>query len=81
MFIDNAVVKKLEGEEGYDKFAIAAALFEVSFKGCACSLRVSKVLSSCEGCNLKHICQGIDAMVEDYIERTTVVTNSFRFDS
>jgi hypothetical protein len=32
MFVDNAVVKKFEGEERYDRFAIAYTLFNVSFK-------------------------------------------------
>jgi hypothetical protein len=79
MFIDNEVIKKVHGEEKYDKFAIAAILFDVSFKGALCSLLESKVLKGCESCNLKYICSGIDEMVEDYTDRTTVVTNSFRF--
>jgi hypothetical protein len=33
MFVDNAVVKKFEGEERYDRFSIASTLFDVSFKG------------------------------------------------
>jgi hypothetical protein len=50
MFIDNAVVKKFEGEERYDRFAIASTLFDVSFKGASCSVIESQVLNSCDGC-------------------------------
>jgi hydrogenase maturation factor len=79
MFVDNAVVKKFEGEERYDRFAIAGTLFDVSFKGAACSVIESKILKNCEGCNLKYLCQKIDEVVEDYKEKTTVVTDSFSF--
>jgi hypothetical protein len=79
MFVDNAVVKKFEGEDRYDRFAIASTMFDVSFKGASCSVIESKVLKSCEGCNLKFLCKKIDEVVEDYREKTTVVTNSFNF--
>jgi hypothetical protein len=81
MFIDNSVVKKFEGEERYDRFAIASTLFDVSFKGASCSVIESQVLKSCEGCNLKYMCRRIDEIVEEYTEKTTVVTNSFNFNS
>jgi hypothetical protein len=80
MFVDIAVVKKFEGEDRYDRFAIASTMFDVSFKGASCSVIESKVLKSCEGCNLKHLCGKIDEVIEDYTESTTVVTNSFSFD-
>jgi hypothetical protein len=79
MFVDNAVVKKFEGEERYDRFAIASTLFDVSFKGAECSVIESKVLRSCEGCNLKYLCRQIDEVIEDYTEKTTMVSNSFNF--
>jgi hypothetical protein len=79
MFVDNAVVKKFEGEDRYDHFAIASTMFDVSFKGASCSVIESKVLKDCEGCNLKFLCGKISEVVEDYRERTTVVTNSFNF--
>jgi|GEM_PF-685596 len=81
MFVDNEVVKKFEGEDRYDRFAIAGTLFDVSFKRASCSVIESKVLKSCEGCNLKFLCKKIDEVVEDYREGTTVVTSSFNFDS
>ena len=79
MFVDNAVVKKFEGEERYDRFAIASTMFDVSFKGAACSVIESNVLKSCEGCNLRFLCEKIDEVVKDYAEKTTVVTDSFSF--
>ena len=79
MFVDNAVVKKFEGDERYDRFAIASTMFDVSFKGAACSVIESNVLKSCEGCNLKYLCKKIDEVVKDYAEKTTVVTDSFSF--
>ncbi len=79
MFVDNAVVKKFEGEDRYDRFSIASTLFDVSFKGAACSVIESKVIRSCESCNLKYLCRKIDEVIEDYTEKTTVVTGSFNF--
>ena len=79
MFVDNAVVKKFEGEDRYDRFAIASTMFDVSFKGATCSVIESKVLKNCEGCNLKYLCGRIDEVVKDYTEKTTAVVDSFRF--
>ena len=79
MFVDNAVIKKFEGEERYDRFAIASTMFGVSFKGATCSVIESNVLKNCEGCNLKYLCEKIDEVVKDYEEKTTVVTDSFSF--
>ncbi len=81
MFIDNAVVKKIEGEDRYDRFAIASTMFDVSFKGASCSVIESQVLKNCDGCNLKHLCRKIDEVVQDYTEKTMVVTNSFSFNN
>jgi len=79
MFVDNQVVKKFEGEERYDKFAIATTMFDVSFKGASCSVIESLVLKGCDNCNLKYLCRKIDEVVQDYTERTTVVTDRFSF--
>lgn len=79
MFVDNAVIKKVEGQEVYDKFAIAATLLDVSFKGASCSILESQIVNSCEGCNMKYLCGKIDELVKDYTEKTTVVTKSFNF--
>ena len=81
MFVDHEVVKKFDEEERYDKFAIASSLFDVSFKGAACSVIESQVLKDCESCNLKFICNKIDEVLEDYTVKTTIVTDSFNFES
>ena len=80
MFIDNQVVKQIEGEQRYDKFAIATTLFGVSYKGATCSLLKSQVLNNCDVCNLKYICSEIDEVVKDYTDLTTTVTARFDFD-
>ncbi|MBL4937809.1 hypothetical protein JK636_19055 [Clostridium sp. YIM B02515] len=79
MFVDNAVVKKIEGGEVYDKFAIAATLLDVSFKGASCSILEAQIVEGCDGCNLKYLCGRVDEVVKDYREKTTMVTESFSF--
>jgi len=79
MFVDNQVVKSFEGEEKYDKFAIAASLMDVSFEGSSCSILDAGIVNNCEGCNLKFLCGKLEEVVEEYIEKTTVVTESFNF--
>jgi hypothetical protein len=81
MFVDTSVVKKIGGEERYDRFAIASTMLDVSFKGASCSVIESQVLRSCEDCNLKYLCGRIDDFVEEFTERTTKVTESFSFNS
>jgi hypothetical protein len=79
MFVDNAVTKNFEGQERYDKFALASTMFDISFKGAVCSVIESQVLKNCDSCNLKYMCNSIDEVVEEYTKRTTVVTDSFNF--
>jgi hypothetical protein len=81
MFVDNQVVKKIDGEEKYDRFAIASTMLNVSFKGASCSVIESQVLKNCDSCNLKYLCKEIDGVVQDYIEKTTVVTECFSFEN
>lgn len=81
MFVDNAVVKKFDGERKYDKFSLASTMFDVSFKGATCSVIESQVLKNCDSCNLKYICKKIDEIVGEYTDNTTVVTGSFNFGS
>lgn len=79
MFVDNAVVKEIEGEKRYDKFAIASILYDVSFKGASCSALEAHNISDCEGCELICLCSKIDKIVEEYTEMTTVVRDNFSF--
>lgn len=79
MFIDDAVKKKVDGEERYDKFAVAGTLFGISFNGASCSLLESQVLNSCEHCNLRYMCKKIDEIIDEYTNKTTVITDNFSF--
>ncbi|MBL4937791.1 hypothetical protein JK636_18965 [Clostridium sp. YIM B02515] len=79
MFVDNAVVKKIERGEVFAKFAIAATLPDVSFKGASCSILEAQIVKSCEGCNMRYLCGKIDEAVKDYREKTTVVMERFSF--
>lgn len=79
MFVDNAVVKEFEGELRYDKFSIASTMFDMSFKGATCSVIESQILKSCDNCNLKPLCKKIDDIIEEYTDKTTVVSDSFNF--
>jgi len=79
MFVDNQVVKNNEGEEMYDRFAIASTLMDLSFRGSSCSILDAGIVNNCEGCNLKFLCRKVEEVVEEYIEKTTVVTESFNF--
>jgi hypothetical protein len=79
MFIDNAVVKEFEGEKRYDKFSIASTIYDASFKGASCSVIESQVVNNCDECHLKYLCKEIDKVIEEFTEKTTVVTDSFSF--
>ena len=79
MFFNNDVVKSFDGEEKYDKYALASILLGISFKGAECSLLEGQVISSCDNCNLKYLCRKAEEVVEEYVEKTTVVTERFNF--
>lgn len=79
MFIENALIKKVNGTEYYDKFVIASAIFGASFKGVTCSLLEEKVLNNCQSCNLRYLCENVEELIEDYTDKTTKITDSFNF--
>ena len=37
-------------------------------------------IDKCQGCSLKYICDGIDQVVENYVDKTTEVVNNFNFE-
>ena len=78
-FIDNEVVKEIEGQSQYDKFAVASTVFDMSFKGSKCHLIEGHILDNCKGCNLEPICKGINILIQEYIKDTTEVTEAFSF--
>ncbi|WP_139356997.1 hypothetical protein, partial [Clostridium beijerinckii] len=45
-----------------------------------CSLLEDGILDKCLGCSLKYICDGINQVVNDYVEKTTEVVNNFSFE-
>ncbi|AQR96111.1 hypothetical protein [Clostridium saccharoperbutylacetonicum] len=74
---------KINSEEAevYDKKEIALAIRNSTVDDeLSCSLIEDEILNKCEGCSLKYICDGIDKVVDDYVEKTTKVINSFNFE-
>lgn len=74
---------KINSEEGkvFDKKQIALAIRNSTFEDAlGCSLLNDGILNKCEGCSLKYICDGIDQVVNDYVEKTTEVVNNFNFE-
>lgn len=74
---------KINSEEGevFDKKQIALAIRNSTFEDeLSCSLLNDGILNKCEGCSLKYICDGIDQVVNDYVEKTTEVVNNFSFE-
>ena len=53
-------------------------LYSHTFK-LLCKLLNEGVIDSCENCNLKSICNGIDKVRDDYIESTSTVVKEFNF--
>ncbi len=74
---------KINSEEGevFDKKQIALAIRNSTFNDdLKCSLLEEGILNKCEGCSLKYICDGIDQVADNYIDKTTEVVNNFNFD-
>ena len=72
---------KIKSEEVFDKKQIALAIRNSTFDDdLKCSLLEEGILYKCEGCSLKYICDGIDQVVESYVDKTTEVVNNFNFE-
>ncbi|OOM07215.1 hypothetical protein [Clostridium saccharobutylicum] len=74
---------KIKSEEGelFDKKQIALAIRNSTFEDdLKCSLLEDGILDKCQGCSLKYICNGIDQVVDSYMEKTTEIVNNFNFD-
>ena len=71
-------IKITEEGEIYDRLSIALAIrnstYNAEFK---CSLVDQNIIKDCQSCSLKFICDGIDALADDYIKKTTKVVSSF----
>lgn len=80
MVKDEIIIKSQEGDV-FDKKQIALAIRNSTFNSeLRCSLLDDRILDKCQGCNLKYICDGIDEVSEDYLEKTTKVVNNFGFE-
>ena len=80
MVKDEIKIKSEEGEV-FDKKQIAIAIRNSTFDDdLKCSLLEDGILNKCEGCSLRYICDGIDQVVENYVDKTTEVVNNFNFD-
>ncbi|WP_297418461.1 hypothetical protein [Clostridium sp.] len=74
---------KISSEEGevFDKKQIALAIRNSTFQDdLKCSLLEDGILDKCLGCSLKYICDGIDRVVDSYVDKTTEVVNNFDFE-
>jgi len=74
---------KINSQEGeiFDKKQIALAIRNSTFDDeLSCSLLDEGILNECGGCSLKYICDGIDQVVDNYVEKTTEVVNNFNFE-
>ena len=71
-------IKITEEGEVCDRLSIALAIrnstYNDEFK---CSLVDQNIIKNCESCSLKFICDGIDALTDEYIKKTTTVVSNF----
>jgi hypothetical protein len=80
MVKDEIKMKSQEGE-CFDKKQIALAIRNSTFDDdLCCSLLDQGILDKCQGCNLKYICDGIDQVVDSYLDKTTEVVSDFNFE-
>ena len=67
--------------EVFDKKQIALAIGNSTFNDdLKCSLIEDGILDKCQGCSLRYICDGIDQVVDNYVDKTTEVVNNFNFE-
>ena len=71
-------IKITEEGEVYDRFSIALAIRNSTYNDeLKCSLMDQNIIKNCDTCSLKFICNGIDALVDDSIKKTTKVVSNF----
>lgn len=71
-------IKITEEGEVLDRKEIALAIRNPTYNDeLKCSLIDQNIIKDCESCSLKLICDGIDGLVDDYINKTTKVVSSF----
>ena len=78
--MEDKIKLRAEEFESYDKKEIALAIRNSTLDDdMECSLLDENIISDCESCNLKSICDKIDRITDEYIEETTKVVGSFKF--
>ena len=71
-------IKITEEGEIYDRLSIALAIRNSTYNDeLKCSLVDQNIIKNCESCSLKFICDGIDALTDEYIKKTTTVVSNF----
>ena len=71
-------IKITEEGEVYDRLSIDLAIRNSTYNDeLKCSLMEQNIIKDCDSCSLRDICDGIDAIVDDYIKKTTKVVSSF----
>lgn len=71
-------IKITEEGEAYDRKEIALAIRNSTYNDeLKCSLIDQNIINDCKSCSLKYFCDGIDALSDDYIKKTTEVISSF----
>ena len=72
------IIKITEEGEVYGRLEIALAIRNSTYNDeLNCSLMEQNIIKNCESCSLKFICEGIDALLDDYIKKITNVVSSF----
>ncbi len=78
--IKNKITVAYDESQSFDKMQIALAIRNSTYEdNLDCPLLVNNIISSCEGCNLKFICEKIDDVAEEYLESTTKIISNFSF--
>ena len=71
-------IKITEEGEAYERLEIALAIRNSTYNDeLKCSLMDQNIIKDCESCSLKYLCDGIDALSDNYIKKTTEVISSF----
>ncbi|OSA94248.1 UNVERIFIED_ORG: hypothetical protein B2H98_12565 [Clostridium botulinum] len=79
--IKNNIKISSEDSDCFDKKQIALAIRNATLNDCLeCSLIEDGIISGCESCSLKFICNGIDELSDAYTNHTTKVVNTFKLD-
>ena len=71
-------IKITEEGDVYDRKEIALAIRNSTYNDeLKCSLMDQNIIKDCKSCSLKYLCDGIDALSDNYIKKTTEVISSF----